>query len=370
MDKTTETAMHRVMQGEKIKDVAQDLGISNDALKQRLPKIPEYVQWRKKKQEEQQHTFQEALKRALAGEEVSQIAKDLGTSYHVIQQLLAKNPDYREYRQQQDQALEDKKQQAIDLGKQGYHVAGIARRIGASEAGVRRWLNAAGIDTSNDATDDLSCPACAGGTMTKRELFFWKCGCGAEFWPCEDQVPEEPDEWTRPWRLRVEDSGMVAMMRRLYDEGRNAVEIAQALNDAGYKTAKGSSWSRGNTVNYLKKYGIMPDYKAQRERVLEICKAMAGKQGISCKDIADRLNREGLKTSRNQPWTMHSVLKVIRNSLKLDVSLYRTDAIMLKREQKGTGKTPGEDHPWRKAEHAGYLAWKKKQEYLEGGKEQ
>jgi len=358
---TTLEAMNRVMQGEKIKDVAQDLEISYSALKQRLKKIPEYREYRKQVEAEKTKIQEEALKRALAGEDVRQIAEEFGVTSSFLYERLKKNPEYREYRQRQDEDLEDKKQQAVELGKQGYHVAGIARKISASEAGVRRWLNAAGIDTSLDATDDMECPACE-GTMKKQELFFWKCKCQAEFWPDESNVPEDPDTWERPWRLRMEDESLIVMMKRLYNEGKNGAEIAQALNEAGYKTAKGYDWSQGNTVNYLKKYNIMPDYKKQRERVLEICKAMAGKQGISCKDIADRLNREGLTTNRNQPWSMHSVLKVIRNSLKLDVNLYRTDSIMLKREPTGTGKIPGESHPWRVAEHKGYLKWKHEQE--------
>ena len=204
-------------------------------------------------------------------------------------------------------------------------------------------------------TEDMSCPCCAGGTLEKQELFFWKCDCGSEFWPCEEQVPEDPDQWELTPLAQVSGQGdALALIRQLHSEGKNAAEISQALNEAGHKTPRDADWSRSNLLQYMKRHGVIQgDYAEQRERILVIVESMAGRQGISCKDIADRLNREGFKTSRNQPWSMHSVNAIIRKSLKLDVNLYRTDAIMLKREQiYGTEKHDPEQHPWRKADAA------------------
>jgi hypothetical protein len=202
------------------------------------------------------------------------------------------------------------------------------------------------------AFDDMLCPCCD-GTMTKQKQYFWLCTCGAEFWPDEATVPDDPDQWAVTSLARQSGQGdALALISKLHSEGLNAAEIAAELNEAGHRTPRGVEWARTNLLNYMRRHGVLSDnYANEREKILEIVEAMAGKQGVTCKTIAERLNREGYKTSRNQPWSMASVLKLVRSTLKLDINLYRTDALLPAREKTGKGKG-GQDHPWAIAEHA------------------
>jgi hypothetical protein len=217
-------------------------------------------------------------------------------------------------------------------------------------------------------SEDLVCPNCE-GALVKQELYFWQCKCGVEFWPDEDSIPDNPDEWQVTPLAKLSGQGdALIMIKDLHNRGKMIVEIVEVLNAAGHKTPRGTAWSRNNLSGYMKRHKVAGnDYTAQREQVLGIVEAMAGKQGISCKGIAERLNVEGYRTSRNQPWSMSAVNKLIRDTLKLDVNLYRTDALMPAREKTGKGKG-GQDHPWSRAEHARIQRGKEWQRFRQEGK--
>lgn len=316
-------ALERVLKGEAGYKIAKDLNVDPDQLLYYLSKHPEYREYREKQRAEQEEITQKALERVLSGETAYSVAREMGIDREALSKRLRKIPEYREHRK---------------------------RAV---------------------TEEDMECPYCEDGSLVKQSLYFWKCRCGAEFWPDENQVPEDPEMWEiTPLSKLCGQADALILIRRLHGDGKNATEIARELNKAGFKTPRGADWQQANLLKYMRRHGVLSDdYKSQRAKVLEICKAMAGKQGISCKDIADRLNSMGLRTNRNRPWDMHNTRKVIRDSLNLDVNLYRTDAIMLKREYKGTGNIPGDDHPWRKAEDAGYREWKYKQDQKKGEKE-
>ncbi len=199
--------------------------------------------------------------------------------------------------------------------------------------------------------DDLDCPQCATGKLIKRELYFWQCGCGAEFWPDEESIPEDCDKWMAiPLAMQSGQGEAVAMIRRLWGEGKGKTEICAALNDAGILTPRGKPWARINLLAYMRRNGIE---NASRAEAIKIIESMAGRTGISCKTIAERLNAEGYKTSRNEAWTMNGVRKVIRETLKMDVPLKRANALALNRKELYPEKLANRhDHPWSKAEHA------------------
>lgn len=300
-----------------------------------------------------------ALQKVLAGLTVAEVARSMGVDPEALRQRLSRLPEYREYRERERRELEGKQEQVLELARQGYSPAVVARITGLPEETVYGWTRRAGISTTPTATDDLPCPEC-GGRMSKQELFFWKCcSCGAEWWPPEDVVPEDPDDWARPWRLRTEDAAdMLKLIKRLHDEGKNAAEIAEVLNQAGYKTFTGRPWRRQNLVEYMKHHGIMAnseEYRAQRERIAEIIRSMAPK-GYNCQQIAERLNAEGFKTNRGQEWTKHNVWKLLRSlmpDIKLQMGAPGIPHIRLPKQE-------GWIHPWRLSEDAGAKLWKAK----------
>lgn len=280
------------------------------------------------------------------GMDTAEAAVKLGVSKPAMLRWLQRESEYQKHREQQKRQLEAKKTLVLDLARQGFCPAVIARETGTSETTVNVWMKQVGIDTSLMGTDDLTCPACS-GTMKRQDLYFWQCSCGAEWWP--EEAPEDPDDWTRPWRLRAENGdNIVKLMKRLHNECKNAIQIAQSLNEAGYLTPRGKPWERANVLSHMKRHGIMADdYQKIRDRVIEIVKSMAGKV-YNCKDMADRLNMEGFKTSRGQSWTLSSVRHLIRNSLKLDVVLpYNKGIPRIKAGVKST-----REHPWSRDEHA------------------
>ncbi len=364
----TAEAIELLKKGYGVKSAAEQLGVNRSTLHNELQKDPEYQKLKDERERQKQEEEQQALSRYFKGETLKSIADDMGIQPETLKGRLEKYAEFVNYKIQQDEELQKKKREAVELGKRGHNIQSIARQVELSPSAVLYELRDAGIDTSITATDNMECPACS-GVMLKQELFFWKCECGAEYWPAEEQVPDDPDDWTRPWKLTFDKADMVykEMKRMFVEEYKNAVEIAKELNEKGYTTKNGKQWKRENVLEYLKRWKLLPDYNKQRQEVEEICLQMAGKQGISCKDIADRLNREGYRTSRNKPWTMHNVRKVIRDGLGLDVRLYGTKATAAKIERENTGGKPSESHPWRVQEHAGYLAWKKAQEKRKGG---
>lgn len=248
----------------------------------------------------------------------------------------------------------------LDLARQGYSPAAIAQKTGVHRSTAASWLKpAAPVDT-----DDLACPEC-GGAMKKQELFFWQCECGAEFWPPEDQVPDDPDEWTVPEHVRAE--GLVELFklaRRLHEKGAEATEIAAALNEGGLKSPRGKKpWTGDNVRKYLTRWGLVAagdDYRKQRERIEKITEEMARK-GYNCHEIADRLNIEGFKTVRKQPWTMHNVLKIVRGTLGLDIPLQMGHPGIPRQKVRNLFKLEDKSkHPWRLAEDAGARKWRAK----------
>jgi hypothetical protein len=298
----TQYALQQILSGRTAADVAQELDIDQDALTKKLRKLPEYQEYRRKQKAEVEALKKKALERVLAGETIVEVARDMGMPRYRVGEWLRRIPKYQEHREQ----------------------AAIS--------------------------EDLMCPSC-GGTMQKQELYFWKCGCGAEWWPAEKTIPENPDEWlVTPLAQHTGTGEALSLMWKLYEEGKSTAEIAEALNEAGHKTPKGAKWQSRYIFKYLKRHGLVkPDrYTEQHAKVLEICREMAGKQDVTCKDIADRLNAVGLRTRRNTPWTMHSVREIIRYTLKLDVKLYGTKGVGIRKIREI--KLDDGPHPWRRDE--------------------
>lgn len=347
-----EEALKLAREGYSQRAIAQELGVQKKTVYLWL----KAAGFESKTFDKKQETL-EALQKVLHGCTVAEVARSMGIDPDLLQQRLSRFPEYREYRERKSRELEEKQKQVLDLARQGYSPAAVARKTGLPERTVYGWMRQAGISTSPGAADDLPCPECD-GKMVKQELFFWKCSsCGAEWWPPEEMVPEDPEDWVRPWRLRTEDAaGMLKLIKRLHDEGKNAAEIAKALNQAGYRTFMGKPWKKQNLVDYMKRHGIMAgseEYRAQREQIAEIIKSMAPK-GYNCKQIAERLNAEGFKTTRGQEWTKHSVLKLLRSlmpGIKLQKGAPGIPHVKLQ-------KPEGWVHPWRLSEDAGAKAWK------------
>lgn len=239
----------------------------------------------------------------------------------------------------------EQRKQTLKLAYAGVQPAVIARQVGITPQTVRKWLREAGFNTFYGADASLPCPECD-GKMVKQELFFWKCSsCGAEWWPPEDMVPENPDEWTTEARLAV-DPATLTLVQELLDEGRSYREISEILNREGYRPVRGDEWTESAVELFVRRRKLKGDYQAQRQRVLEIVERMAC-AGYNCREIADRLNAEGLRTSRGRPFTTNAVHQVIVDSLKLDIKMSpgAHGIPRIKLESNGP-------HPWRRDEDA------------------
>lgn len=275
-------------------------------------------------------------------------SREQGVHPEALSSRLRRIPEYIEFREAEKQRKNALREEALALGQQGFTPAAISKKLEIKEGTARDWLQQAGIDTSVSVDTSIICTVC-NGTMEKKDLFFFICeSCKSEFWPPEESLPEDPDSWRLPGRITFEkgDTALV-MIRNLKTAGKLAPDIAAALNAAGIKTARGRDWTAENVRDYSKRYDIGTEQaRENRELVLKICRQMAGRVGVNCNDIAERLNALGLKTNRQQKWTEASVQKVIRNSLKIEVKLRNTKSLTVKRAVSGVGQT-GVNHVWR-----------------------
>lgn len=295
---------------------------------------------------------QQTLELARGGMLPHTIARELGISGHTTSKWIKEAGIITG----RDALYTDKRREVVELAWRGYTAAAIARIVGGSERSVRTWMKEAGFNTSWDADCSFPCPDC-NGRMQKQELFFWKCPCGAEWWPSERVVPEDPDEWTPATRLTV-DPPVVALIRQLLDEGRSYPEIATALNMAGHKPAKGPAWTRGALKQFIKKHDLKGDYQGQRGQAEDICKTMA-LGGYNCQQIADRLNAAGHKTRQGQQWSRKNVrqlLHVLLPELKTKIG---RPGLRVKLSE----RLKNEVHPWKMDEEVRIKKLKARREH-------
>jgi hypothetical protein len=189
------------------------------------------------------------------------------------------------------------------------------------------------------------CPVC-GETMQKQPLYFWMCKCGGEFWPPEDQIPDNPDLWNVP-ETALDAQDAAGIIRRMLQEGEGPTKIAQALNEAGHLTPRGKPWTPTNVQAYTKQHGLAArNWAKDRARVEEIILSMAGRNAT---EMAERLNLEGIKPLRGDTWQPSAVHRICK---KLGVKLeYGSQGLLPTKKKTGKGKG-GRNHPWSKAEHA------------------
>lgn len=249
-------------------------------------------------------------------------------------------------------------EKVIALALCGYAGLSIARQVKVNKETVQRWLGGIGLDISREDGITLPCPEC-GGRMVKQPLFYWNCQCGAEWWPPDKFVPDDPDAWNATCRLEAStEASVLGIIEHLHNEGKTNAEIAEALNQAGYTTALGVPWTDKNISRIIVEK-IRPGNE-ERKRIEEICRTMA-LEGYNCREIADRLNAAGFKRPRRkQPWNKHAVYKLIRQLLP---------DLQMKNGHHGIGPVTLPDrmkdsvHPWRRDEeicHAKAKARRKK----------
>lgn len=294
---------------------------------------------------------EQTLKLAREGMFPHTIAKKLGISGHTTTKWIREAGIAVGH----DAHYAARRREVIKLAWRGYTAAAIARMTGDAEKSVHTWMKEAGFNTAWDGDSTLPCPAC-GGRMEKQELFFWKCNCGGEWWPPEDMVPDNPEEWTTAARLAV-DPSVVTTIRQLLDEGKTYPEIAAALNEAGHKPAKGAIWTRSTVKHFIAKHKLKGDYQEQREQIEDICRTMALKH-YNCQQIADRLNADGFTTRQGQQWTTNSVWLLLQTLLPgLEMKTGRPGLRVKLPERMKDGI-----HPWKRAEDARRMLSKARRE--------
>ncbi|SHH86448.1 recombinase family protein [Desulfosporosinus lacus] len=267
------------------------------------------------------------------GKTVSEVAKKFGVTKQSMFQHLKKFPEYNEFHERKRiKGIEDRKN-VLAMGREGYSQTVIARELGLAPMTVRAWLLEDGIDATLKGNDDLTCPAC-NGVMKKQDMFFWQCNsCGSEWWPKE--APADTDDWTRPWRIRYGDGGkeMLGIATRMRSEGYSSEEICKVLNDQGIKTPRGEEWTKQNLSQQFRRRGIV-SRGGDRAKIEAVTRTLVEK-GVYLKDIAIRLNSEGLMNEHGNKWTKSGISLLCQRM-----------GIEVKRRKKISLKSDCVIHPW------------------------
>lgn len=241
------------------------------------------------------------------------------------------------------------KGQAVNLALRGWSCKSIGEKLGVRPGLVWKWLDKTGIDTSPSSTGGLECPNCD-GTLERQPLWFWRCECGAELWPAEDQVPE-PEEWSRPWRLTHQGADETwSLVAEWLDQAWRHKDIVEELNRRGHTTPRGKPWTLKNFQEAVRRYGISRT-EEQRQEVLDIVADMAGNQDVTFGCIARRLNDLGYRTAWNTPYSERSVGHIARNVLNMDFEARKNLGLSVPQD-KGA-RNPWGTHPWRERTRRG-----------------
>ncbi len=332
-EKKVQHALSELLSGRSAYDVAADLGVAYGTMMRRVNEIPAYREYKQSQKKGREAVLKDALGRITSGEDPKAVAESIGYSRGGLLNSLAAFPEYQAHRQ------EVEAQQA-------------RARLERAERPRRRAVQ---------TDESLDCPGCS-GTLEKRELYFWQCDCGCEFWPSEDNVPENPDTWFLPAALRNSKVGeALVLIKDMRLQGYSNTETAERLNSEGYTTISGKRWNPTNLHDHIRKFDIAGNWTAEREEILAIVESMAGNLGITCKEIADRLNKEGYRTSRNNLWTFNAVRNLVRSTLGMDIDLKRTRYLAPRKVVTGAGSVPAGDHPWRLANNASFEEFQEKQ---------
>lgn len=235
------------------------------------------------------------------GLSIAQAARELKVPRHALFRWLEKEPAYQEHCELKKSKAAANLEKVLQLAGQGLNASVIALEVGLNEGTVLTWLKSAWIEAAPTTT--LSCPAC-GESMEQEALYFWSCQCGAEWWPSDETVPEDIEEWSTGARVRP-------------DGGEAAQAMAARL------------------------YGPRVD-SFDRPKTERLVRAMAG-TGFTSRVIAERLNAEGLTNSRGAPWTRAGVQFFCK---RMCIPLRGPEAV----PRTGDGGV----HPWRKDESIRY----------------
>lgn len=249
------------------------------------------------------------------------------------------------------------RKEALRLAWMGVSPTVISRRVGVSSTSVRNWMKEEGLATSKKDAGTFPCPEC-GNRMEKQRLFFWKCPCGAEWWPRQEIVPENPECWNLPIRLEIEPETHLRL-KELVEDGVEQSEIAEILNQEGHKTALGKPWSRKSVSDYTIRKGLKfngTTWEDEYEEVLEQIRELA-RLGYLHREIAEILNMWGLKNKRGTPWDDRSVQMVFATRVK-ETSGRRKNRLS---RAKLPVRMANMIHPWRRAEYA--RVWSVRRKY-------
>lgn len=289
----------------------------------------------------------------LKGHSLSQAARELDIPRQKLSKALNKYQPYTDYRESTRADYENKRQQALRLAREGFACFLISQKLGLNQSTVFGWLSDESINTGRTGKEVFLCPAC-GDSMTRQDFFFYICNsCKSEWWPSEDSLPEDVDDWTRPWRV-VNDTGDAALslMKRLREDGKQLKEISIELNEQQLLSPTGRPWTAKLLQKYMSRRGLLGTYKEDRTEIDRIITDLAGRYGVKLQFIADRLNEKGFKTVRQRDWTADAVQKVIRDRIEPDagkLKLRGNFGVYVKCRSQGLSKG---QHPWRIAENA------------------
>ena len=123
-------------------------------------------------------------------------------------------------------------------------------------------------------------------------------------------------------RAKNQPAEAVARIRQLAAEGLTGSEMADVLNDEGYRTVTGRTWHPSGVLDVCSTHSIdrpekleLPLPEEARERLIALYPETASKD-----ELAERLNGEGVATRNGRPWTLSSVTRELD---ELDDALVR-----------------------------------------------
>ncbi len=240
------------------------------------------------------------------------------------------------------------REEAIRLAWLGLKPAAIARKVGVSKGTALNWLRGAGFETAPEKAGTFPCPECGERLVRHKSLFFWWCRCGAEFWPPEDVVPDDPELWTLPVGLGIEPEAFILIRERLTEHGVTFEEIAAELNRRGFRTETGKPWTRKRVAYFAEASGLRFErgWAAEYEEALKLIEYQA-RRGYLFSEIAEALNARGLRTRYGTPWSEDTVEMIYLRHFK-DEPGRRINRLSKARLP---DRMQNNEHPWRADEH-------------------
>jgi hypothetical protein len=115
-----------------------------------------------------------------------------------------------------------------------------------------------------------------------------------------ESAKNQPKRLPHRDRYKEQFENAIKISVELMKQGYMKREIAGQLNEKGFKTRTGMKWTAGNLSNELSPYNIKTSQE-ELDKAMEFALDLV-KQGVSKREIANQLNNKGFKTQKGKEW--------------------------------------------------------------------